>query len=170
MEHARSFELAARAVYLDLAAHADACPAFYHTLVCHGERSAVQAARIGQQLAATLGEANSDADGAWLPNRDAALSASHRPEDALDLADQEIAMYRDLLRLASQAGQPNLAKLCEDLLEEETRFRATVATILERGRAPLGRPVPRPASDIAALFTAPVTAPGDEIELCMGAA
>lgn len=131
MEHARDFELAVRSAYLDLAAHADASPIFHHSLVCHGERSVVQAARIGRALALALGEVRVDDDAAE-PRQTTNLPRPRLPQDALELAEREIAMYRDCLRLAHQAGEQTLARLCEDLLEEEVAFQAAVSRVLER--------------------------------------
>lgn len=166
MEQARDFELAIRAAYLDLAAHADACAAFHLHLVCHGERSAVQAARIERALSLTLAEDAAPAEAR--PENDVQLPAACLPRHALDLADREIAMYRECLGLARETGAEDLARLCKALLEEEICFRATVSDILQReGAMPTETdPILRLVSTVPAAF-APVN---DEARLCMGAA
>lgn len=159
MEHARDFELAVRAAYLELAARGEICGAFQHVLVCHGERSAVQAARIERQLALATGrKVQMEADALGVLPR-ASVRLAH---DALDLADDEIAMYRECRRLAADAQDASFLHLCEDLLEEETGFRAVIAGMLER--LPASSLPPRLAETPAGL-----AAPAEEPQLCIGA-
>ena len=135
---ARDAELTARNEYLYLASSLDVESSCRIALIRHGERSAVQAAKLERLLNSYI---QSGKQSGMFNILQRVKSAVHdRPVSstpalsataAIDLVDREVLRYAELREHATRAGDETTAQLCASLQKEELDFRATMEALLD---------------------------------------